>query len=119
VVEKKFLMTAIFNTVEITNSFREKIKKALINRTILWKGPHFMIVAPSQREGACSPLLMMTRSSSSSSTEDEKETRSTSCEFGRVACYLLGTGGVVIKSSDNRMNGAYLLFENEDLVVIK
>jgi hypothetical protein len=36
--------------------------------------------------------LLMTRSSSSSSTEDEKETGSTSCEFGRVACYLLGTG---------------------------
>ena len=51
----------------------------------------------------------MTRSSSSSSTEDEKETRSTSCEFGRVACYLLGTGGVVIKSSEYGMNGAYLL----------
>jgi hypothetical protein len=53
----------------------------------------------SLAKGRCmSPLLMMTRSSSSSSTEDEKETRSTSCKFGRVACYLLGTGGVVIKS---------------------
>ena len=47
------------------------------------------IVAPLAN--ARDPLLM-TRSSSSSSTEDEKETGSTSCKFGRVACYLLGTG---------------------------